>query len=391
MADPVHLGLMVFSLAVEASGGGITRFVLDLARNLNPDLIKLTVLALGDFGAPAEQELVQMLRDQHISPIVGAKWNTERPYACFLAAMRTFQSELERMDLDILHSHSEFTDIAALGLKIRAKTPRIIRTLHNGHPLEWRKRPHRRWLFTNFLFPVYYDAEIGVSQPIVNRLNRRWVARCLGRQAKCIPNAIDLNRFQGGKIDISEKKRALGIPIDAAVVGTIGRLEFEKGYTYLLDAARLIKGQRSTVFFVIIGEGSLRQALEEQADISGISDRVIFTGSRSDINQLLPCMDVFACSSLWEGLPTVILESMAAGVPVISSDIPGTRALISHNRNGCLVPAKDPAALADGILFLLSNPDLRTALAKEGLATVQNYSIDRVARSHEVLYRSLPE
>lgn len=389
MDEPLRVALMVFTLAVEASGGGITRFALDLAKNLDPQRFKLTICALGDFGTIPETERIALLNEQGIRTFTGTLWQMGNPYASFLRAIKTFRREFSRQPVDILHSHSEFTDIAALYLKILSVAPRIVRTIHNGHPLEWRKRPHRRWLLTNFLYPIYYDAEIGVSQHITDRLNRRWVERKLSRRAWNIGNAINLARFQDVKLNITEFKRSLGIPPKDLIVGTIGRLEHEKDYQSLLSSAQLVLEKRLDVTFIFVGEGSLRQTLMNQARNLGISEHVLFTGSRADIEKILKSMDIFACSSLWEGLPSAVLESMASGVPVVSVDIPGTRALIQHGFNGWLVSPQSSPSLADGILELLSQPELRTELAMNARATAQNYSIDRVAKSHEKLYWSL--
>jgi glycosyltransferase involved in cell wall biosynthesis len=274
-------------------------------------------------------------------------------------------------------------------LKMRGIVPAILRTRHNGHPLEWRKKPWRRILFTNLLFPLFFDAEIGVSPAVVQGLNRRWLARLLGRQAQYLNNAVDLARFSHLGCTPQEKKLALGISADAPVVGTVGRLGEEKGFSFLLEAAAITLQSLPNAAFLIVGDGKLANDLKGQAQALGIAGQVLFTGSRPDVEELFSCMSLFVSSSLWEGLPTAILESMACGIPVVATDIPGTRFLIRHGENGWLVPPGNAAELAAGMLKLLESPSLGQAMASRSLEIVKDFSIERVARKHEALYQAI--
>lgn len=387
-ADRIRLALGVYSLG--AQGGGVTRFTIDLARQLDPDLFEVKVCSLGYYGTAIEDDCMDDLLSSGITPITGADWNPDKPYQSFWNSYRAFRMEFLHNPVDIFHSHSEFSDITALLLKFERKTPRIIRTFHNGHRLEWRKRPIRRILLTNFLYPLYYDAEIGVSRPIAQRLSQRRLARILGQQGLHLSNAINLDRFKPTNQNKKSVRAEFGLPEDAYLVGTIGRLESEKGINDFIEAAGIVTQNRlPDVYFAIVGSGSMRQTLEEQANRLGISDRVIFTGPRSDIEAILAGLDVYVCSSLWEGLPTAVLESMAANVPVIATDIPGNQAIIENGINGVLIPVQKPEALANAIHSLLTSPQLRNNYSARSLITVKNFSIEKVARDHEALYRSV--
>jgi glycosyltransferase involved in cell wall biosynthesis len=100
-------------------------------------------------------------------------------------------------------------------------------------------------------------------------------------------------------------------------------------------------------------------------------------------------MDVFASSSLWEGLPTVLLESMASSVPIVATDIPGTQELIQHNVNGWLVAPRDAQAFSAGVLKVLHTPALKEELSHHALQTVENFTIASIARQYEALYEAL--
>ena len=131
--------------------------------------------------------------------------------------------------------------------------------------------------------------------------------------------------------------------------------------------------------------------LKTLAQTLGITSHVIFTGARKDVEELLQCMDIFASSSLWEGVPTVMLEAMASGVPIIATDIPGTNELIQHGKNGWLLPPHDSQTLAETLLAFIKTPRLGEDLIKNGKVTVQEYSIGYIAKQYESLYDDLAQ
>ena len=186
----------------------------------------------------------------------------------------------------------------------------------------------RRILLTNILYPLVFDAEIGVSQYITQNLNQRWLARQLGRQAITIHNALDLSRFRNLSHDPNKIKQEFGIPDNAYLIGTVGRLTRQKGFDLLIDAASIAINKIAELYLIIIGNGEDEVMLKHRGEELGIGNRVIFTGARSDVDTLLPGMDLFVCSSRWEGLSTVLMEAMAAGIPILATDIPGNRELL---------------------------------------------------------------
>jgi glycosyltransferase involved in cell wall biosynthesis len=329
---------------------------------------------------------MRQLNAAGVEAFMAADWDSNRPFHSFWTAFQGMRSVLSRKPAQILHSHSEFGDVAALLLKASAKPPIVVRTVHNGHRYEWRKRPLRRLLLTNLLYPLAFTAEIGVNPNIVDNLNRRWIARILGRRAIYVPNAIDLDRFADMKVDPIEKRHTLCLPPDAFVVGTAGRLAEGKGLYSLLEAAAIVSRELPQVYFVLIGDGELTSSLRELAHQLQIADRVVFAGPRSDVEELLACLDLFVSSSLWEGLSTVILESMASGIPVVATEIPGNQAIIQDRVNGSLVPPNDPEALASAIINALRKPSLRNQYAYRALRSIEAFSINDVAVEHEALY-----
>jgi glycosyltransferase involved in cell wall biosynthesis len=382
MDNRIRVAQIIYGFSIEGPGGGIGRFGIDLSRALDPQKFKVTVAGLWNRGNQVEQERMLQLRSEGLRAFTGAAWDKEKPYQSFWRAYQTIRKVLALETPHLIHSHSEFGDIAALLLKLSLRSPILLRSVHYGFRYEWRKRPLRRLLLTNFLYPILFQQEIGVSQAITSGLNQRK----LSRGALCIPNAIDLERFSNRDVDILETKKSLGLHIDAPLAGTIGRLTEQKGFGFLLDAIPVVLQELPEAQFLIVGEGELEDKLKAQATQLGINDNITFTGPRTDIEKLLPCLDLFVSSSLWEGLPTVILESMAAGVPVVATDIPGTQELVQDQATGWLASPGDAVSLAKAILMGLQDKINRDKFSTNAERVISSYSIRAIAGQHEALY-----
>jgi glycosyltransferase involved in cell wall biosynthesis len=373
---------LIKNFSIESGGGGIERFGISLAQALDPLRFQVTVCGLWNMGTPVERERIQQISASGVSAFTTAAWNEDHPYQAFRQASQGLRAWISQNPMDILHCHSEFSDMAVVPFGLRRK-PVLVRTVHNR---EWSKRPLRRILLTNLLYPLLFRYEIGVSMGIVEALNHRPLARLLHKQGLCIHNAVDLSRFSNKKIDALAKRIELGLPADVPVIGTVGRLTRQKGYSFLLDAATRALSEIPQARFVIVGDGDGGPSLRSQTDRLGLKDHVLFTGPRSDVDELLPAFDLFVSSSLWEGLPTVIMESMAAGIPVVATDIPGTRELAVDQAIGWLVEAGNEQALGEAILAALRDPIRRAASVENARRVVQSFSIKAVAAEHETLY-----
>lgn len=380
---------ILHGFSIEGAGGGANRFGIELAKTLNPDRFRRALWALWNFGTEEEQMRRAALEQQGLETFVGVPWVEQQPYQGWWQAYRAFAGQLKQTPADIMNSHSEFGEVPVLLFKLANPRLKVVRTVHGGHYREWHRRPVRRLMLTQFLYPLFYDVEAGVGPRVVQELNRRLLARLCKREAQFLPNAIDLARFSQVYGAVDEKRRSLNIPEGVFLIGSVGRLAEQKGYTYLLEAAQIILNQYPEAFFLFIGEGPLAEALSVQAAQAGISSRVLFAGMRPDVEFLYACMDLFVSSSLWEGLPTVIMESMASGTPIVATDIPGSRELIRHGQNGWLTSPGQAEELAKGILEALRAPHLRQTFARQAKQDVQKHSIRMVGENYMTIYETL--
>jgi glycosyltransferase involved in cell wall biosynthesis len=186
--------------------------------------------------------------------------------------------------------------------------------------------------------------------------------------------------------DVLEARRALGAGHDELVVGTITRLHDSKGNSYLVDAARIVVNERPNTRFYLFGEGPLRPELEAQAAALNLGDRFVFGGFTKDVASTMAAFDISVFPSLWEGTPLTVFEALAIGKPIVATDADGLLDVLTHDRDALIVPRRDAAALAAGIVRLIDSPEDRARLSIHARATGQQYDIGAFVRKMEQLY-----
>lgn len=378
---------IISGFAVEGPLGGIERFGIELTRQLAQSNFHPILCGMWDYGTSFDTLWRDRLVAEGIEAFIAAPWNENAVYSSFVQAVRGMRRAVPGT-VDIIHSHCQFGDGVALLLAGPLRAKALVRTVHNER--EWPKRPMRRFFFTNGLFPVSFQAEIGVSRQVVKNLDSRPLARLMGRQGVYLPNALDFDRFANLQVDRAAKRRELGIPSHGPLVGSIGRLTPQKGYHVLLQSIPHILQQIPDAHFLIVGDGELADSLKQQVQNMRIADRVTFTGPRSDIEAILGSLDLFVSSSLWEGLPTVILESIAARVPVVGTQVSGTTELIQNGESGLLVEAEKPEALAKAIVDTLQDPVVARERAERAITHISaRYAITAISEAHQGLYQRL--
>ena len=207
-------------------------------------------------------------------------------------------------------------------------------------------------------------------------------------QIKVIPLGLDLNVFTGHASRRNRFREELGIGDETILVGIVGRLTEIKNHRMFLNSIARLKGQ-SGLKFVIIGEGALRPALEEQARSLGLQSDVIFAGSRKDPEYFYPALDIVALTSLNEGTPLTLIEAMANARPIVATCVGGVVDLLDEDRGIC-VPSGDEEAFASALKRLASDPQLRKDLGARGFEFVQrNYRKERLVEDIKRLYREL--
>jgi glycosyltransferase involved in cell wall biosynthesis len=203
-----------------------------------------------------------------------------------------------------------------------------------------------------------------------------------------IRNGVELPRFAAA--DRRDGRRKLGLSDAEVVIGTVGRLVPVKDHATLLEAISRVIQAGLMCRAVIVGDGPLQADLEQRVSALGLKDRVILTGGRSDVPDMLAALDVFVLSSTSEGLSNVIQEAMTVGLPVVATRVGGAAELVTPEVTGLLVPPSNAAALADALLRLGADPALRDSFGRAGRARAeQEFTLAAMVRAYEDLYVTL--
>lgn len=200
-----------------------------------------------------------------------------------------------------------------------------------------------------------------------------------------IHNAINLDVISsGGGISLRQE---FGVPQNAFIVASAGRLSPEKNYSTLVEAARLTVQQNAAVYFIIFGEGRLRSELEQAIIAADLQNHFLLPGFRKDIQELLDGIDVFMLTSFTEGLPNVILEAFAARKPVVATRVGGTPEVVQDGMSGFLTRPDQPELMAQHIQTLASSPDLCRKMGEAGYEYVKkHFSFEAQTSEYEQLY-----
>lgn len=273
---------------------------------------------------------------------------------------------MKRKQIQIVHTHLIHADVYGTIAAKLAGVPVIISSQHNDD--QFRHSLPMIWL--NRLLARWQTKIIVISD---------WVGKFL-QEVEGIP-AEKITRIHYGLdpkpiealADPAYIRQQFQIPDGAPVIGTIGRLTAQKGQTYLLDAARLLKNDFPNLRVVVIGDGELRHDLEAQAKTLDITDNVIFTGLRSyhEAMCLLSGMDVFVFPSLWEGFGLVLLEAMALKKPIVASNVSAIPESVLDGKTGLIVPPRQAEAIAEALRALLRDFEKAEKMGVAGFQRLQ--------------------
>ncbi len=381
--EPLKILQLVRGFDIGGIHGGAERFGLDLALELKRMGHDVQVSALFRTKSDNETRWIQMLSRAGIPAKFLLDWKGRKITGQYLLAIHRLGNDIRKDPVDICHSHFQVGSIAAVYLRCIRAAKKSIRTAHITR--EWGTGVvswFARRVFTDWIFPICLDKEVGVSAAIVAQLDKHPGSCLLGRAPHLIHNAMHFPDFAAKSQPITGKKKK------EFVIGSVGRLTRQKGFDLLIRSVPAVLSKIAAKFY-IIGDGEQRGELEALVKKLGLEDSVIFTGQVSNVPDFFKEMDIFVLSSLWEGLPTVVLEAMFHGIPVVATDIPGTDELISPNRNGWLAKPGDPICLADVIIRAATSPETSRRYSEQAKKDVKKYSLAIIAREYEDLYEVL--
>ncbi len=337
-----------------AGAGGVA---LRGALHLDPEKYRITFVTgeigpLADQAAEAGMEVV--IEPSLVSPI--SPRDDRLAYTRLVALMRQRQ-------FDVVHTHS--AKAGALGRYAAHKcgVPLIVHT-HHGFPFHQFQSPVRRaaYVAVERRLAAYTDVVLAIGTGVATEALARGLAR--PGALRTITPVVDSRVVEADPLTRAAARERLGLTTTGPVVGTVGRVDYQKAPEHFLRAVASLRHR--DVVAVWVGGGPLLDRMRDEVLRRGLRDRVLFVGERRDVPDLLPAFDVFAMSSRYEGLPCAVVEAMRCGLPVVATAVNSVPDLVVPGVSGVLVPPGRPADLADALDVLLDEPATARRLALAG-------------------------
>lgn len=334
-----------------------------------------SVIALCPPNSKIEQDL--MRRKISVYPFQPADYFSPRTLIKISSLLRSQKIEL----LHVHYSKDLWTTIPAARLVGRLPTVFI---KHIGTQKPKRDILHK-WIYKNVCHTI------AISKVIEqNLLNTHPIDK---DAVSVVHHGLDLDLYPGDQETRDRVRKELGVAADEVLIGTIGRLQEGKGHLEFLEMAKNISRQFSKARFIIIGDptrGEEKRArrIYEKVDKVNLNEKLILSGFRDDVPDVLSAMDVFAFPSHAEAFGLVVIEAMAASLPVVSSRCDGILDIVQDGQTGILVDPKNVGELTDAVRKLIMDAELRTALGKNGRQRVeQNFAMSGMVDQVEEIYK----
>ncbi len=364
-------------LADNCAFGGINRYCLDLAEGLRayPDA-NVSLLALEDRRnqwlpqeAAARGAPIQVLPMRSVFD---------------LQVIQTLRQLLIERQVDVLHSQGYRSNmIARLAVRLARLPTKLICTVHGVYHFSEEPLRTRLYFVLDYLLLPTADRLIAVSEATRRKLARWGLSSKMQviRNGTAIPPPVDLQSRRAGR-------QTLGIPSDARVVIFVGRLHPQKGIPTLVEVMRQTLSTMSDVFFLVVGDGPLMPDLQICAQEFGA--RMRLTGSQRDVAPFYAMADVVFLPSHTEGLPMVLIEAFAHGLPVVASDVDGIPEVVQDGTDGFLCHPTDAARMHERLVQLLEADALRKSFGVRARNTAEtSFSLDHMVTATYQVYRSL--
>ncbi len=297
------------------------------------------------------------------------------------AAVNQLVHIIKSTNASIIHSHDAKSNVVALLAQARTNVP-VVGSAYGwfGSRSVFRVRLYE-WLDVHML--KRFQGVLTVSES----LRQESLDRGLDPgKLILVRTGVDYESLQNAP-DRRTIRESLGLAPDDLVFGNLARLWPEKGHRYLIDALRIVIDKHPSVKLVIIGTGPLEERIRAQIAQLGLADNVIFAGFPDNVTGIIKILDAQVHSSVYEGLPIAILQGMAAGLPIVSTDVGGIREVLAHGENGLIVPPGDSQQIATAMLQLLDDAAAAKRMGDAAQTFVrENYSMEKALRNLEAAY-----
>jgi glycosyltransferase involved in cell wall biosynthesis len=286
---------------------------------------------------------------------------------------------------DVLHSHMVHANLMARALRLFVPVPAMVSTIHNIY------EGGALWMTAYRLTNSLVDHVTIVSQAAADRFIREGIVP--RERLRVVPNGVDMAQFRSVAEGARESlRRSLGLEGEFVWLA-VGRFEIAKDYPNMLRGFARVRERHPGAVLLLVGRGSLQGETEALVRDLGLGGRVRFVGVRNDVPEFMSAADGYVMSSAWEGMPMVLLEAAAAGLPIVATAVGGNHEVVCGEESGFLVPPRDGDALGAAMLRMMGLSEAeRRSMGARGREHVRNtYSLMRVVERWENLYREVLE
>ncbi len=303
-------------------------------------------------------------------------------------ALLEIKKRLEEIEPEIVHTHSSKAGILGRWAARAAGVPLIIHSIHGFafHP-HMNRFKRGFYIFLEKMTAKITDKFIPVAWANVKKGVDTGILE--GDDCVVIRSGIDISKYRDVEVDRERKLGELGIEDTGKVVGMIACFKPQKAPLDFIKVCRFVSDMVPEARFLLVGDGELRPEIEEAIRGYDLEDVISCPGWRDDIPEILNSIDVMALTSYWEGLPQVFPQAIAAGVPIVATDVDGAPEAVHPGSNGYLISPGDIRGFADAISLLLDNESLREEMKRAGDDHIKEFDIDKMVREQENLYKNL--
>ena len=364
--------------------GGAQENTLYTLRNLNRERYNLFLVA-NDEGILIEE--AKRMKDVEVF-FIPDLIRPINPLKDLIALIKLFHF-CRKKKIDIIHTHSSKAGILGRWAARFAKVPVITHTIHGwGFYPKQNFLKRRLFIFLERITGKITDRLIAVSQANIET----GIRNRIGRKEKytLIRSGIKPSRFQNVEVNIREKRKGLSLDPDTKVVIMIAPFKPQKAPLDFVEVANQVIKKRPKTQFLLIGDGELRPEIEELIKALNLEKKVILTGWRKDVPQILKVTDILVLTSRWEGLPRVFPEAMASELSIVATKVDGAPEAVEEGVNGFLIPVGDISGVAEKIITLLDNPEMAKEMGRKGKERVfPEFDIDLMVEKIDDLYQGL--
>jgi len=296
-----------------------------------------------------------------------------------IARAKAVANYIRDHQIALVHAHLPWAGIVARLVGKMTGVP-VIYTEHNKQ-----ERYHFATRWMNLATMNWLRRVIAVSEDVEQSILKHKPK--LRPPVQTVLNGVNTERFAPGLFEPSAIRSALKIPDHAAVIGTIAVFRFQKRLDLWIDIAKRILAQKPDTHFIIVGDGPLKELLHIKQTEHGLENNLHFVGVQVEVRPYLASFDLYMMSSIFEGLPIALLEAMASGCAVISTDAGGIKEVIRNERDGLVCSVDDPFRLVDFAVELITNKEKRKTLAANGRTRVmESFSMVKMVKELEEIY-----